>query len=421
MLGLLTHVWPGVLAAQPNAVGERPAAASTAPGDEQLAPAPELPAPAPEQPAPIAEGLEPDGGIPDGTAPRKPVPPAFPPAIPNIDYGGRLRVGTALQDDDGLDPYMTVDADVYMLGQVHRMFKWQIALTLSYGGSPGSPSTTTWSVLDAIARFEPTPWFNIYAGRLIVVVDRFGQAGPWGTDEWFYPGIFAGAPLATPKTGPAGRDVGVNVWGAPFGGHLKYYLGAYQLQDPALNPLLSARLQLSLLNPEPAFYHRNTYYGDAELISAGIGAQFQKDGSRQPTPAAPPAGFVPLTDDHAVLSADLAIEKTLGGAGSLSVNGAAYFFEGDFRSWESLYLASLGFVFSPVVGIGKFRPSVRVQQAQAPAAGAGVSRVIDGQLSYLIMNWYARLLLNYRHSSIDLGTGAVKDDRLVLGVVLWDP
>ena len=56
-----------------------------------------------------------------------------------------------------------------------------------------------------------------------------------------------------------------------------------------------------------------------------------------------------------------------------------------------------------------------------PAGGAGASRVIDTQLSYLIMNWYARVLLNYRHSSIDLGGAAALDDRLVLGVVLWDP
>jgi hypothetical protein len=382
---------PAVLAAQPSPIGGGPAAGSSAPA------------------------------IPDGSAPKGPVAPAFPPAIPSIDYGGRVRVGTGLYGESLDDPYMTVDADVYMAGQVHRMFRWQIAITLSYGGTPGSPSTTTWSLLDAIARFEPAPWFNIYAGRLIVAVDRFGQSGPWGMDEWFYPGIFAGAPLATPKTGPIGRDVGFNVWGAPFGGHFKYYLGAYQLQDPALSPLLSGRLQVSLLSPEPAFYHRNTYYGDLELISAGVGAQFQKDGSRQPTPAMAPAGFVALADDHGEFSADLAIEKTLGGAGSLSINGAAYFFQGDFRAWESLYLGSLGFVFSPVIGIGKFRPSVRIQQAQSAVATAGVSRVIDGQLSYLIMNWYARVLLNYRHASIDLGAGAVEDDRLVLGIQLWDP
>jgi hypothetical protein len=59
--------------------------------------------------------------------------------------------------------------------------------------------------------------------------------------------------------------------------------------------------------------------------------------------------------------------------------------------------------------------------AAAPPPLSSVSRVIDGQLSYLIMNWFARVLVNYRHASIDLGGGAVEDDRLLLGVQLWDP
>jgi hypothetical protein len=369
--------------------------------------------------------------IPEGSAPKGPVAPAFPPAIPNIDYGGRLRVGLRLQDmkkpstlEDGerLGNFSaTIDADLYFSGQIHRMLKWQIGMTLSYGGTPGAPSTVTWNLLDAIARFEPAPWLNIWAGRMIVTVDRFGQSGPWGIDEWFYPGIFSGAPLATPKTGPVGRDVGVNVWGAPFAGHLKYYLGAYQLQDPALKPLLSGRLQFSLLSPEPAFYHKNTYYGDQDLLSGGIGVQFQENGSRQPTPAGAPNNFMPLTDDHALWSADLTFEKRLGKAGSLSINGAAYLFYGDFRAWESLYLASLGYVFPRVVGIGKFRPSVRFQQAQAAADGAGPSQIVDAQLSYLVMNWYARVHLSFRHSNIDLGAGPVEGNTALLGIVLWDP
>lgn len=369
--------------------------------------------------------------IPEGGAPKSPVAPAFPPAIPNIDYGGRLRVGLRLQDlkkpgalEEGErlgDFSATIDADLYLSGQIHRMLKWQIGMTLSYGGTPGAPSTVTWNLLDAIARFEPAPWLNIWAGRMIVTVDRFGQSGPWGLDEWFYPGIFSGAPLATPKTGPVGRDVGVNVWGAPLGGRLKYYLGAYQLQDPALKPLLSGRLQFSLLTPEPAFYHKNTYYGDQDIISAGIGVQFQEDGSRQPAPAGAPSNFMSLTDEHALWSADLTFEKRLGRAVALSINGAAYLFYGDFRVWDALYLGSLGIVFPRVIGIGKFRPSVRLQQGQAAADGAAPSRIVDAQLSYLIMNWYARVHLSFRHSNIDLGAGPVEGNMALLGIVLWDP
>ncbi len=379
---------------------------------------------APRQPPTPAAAASAPAGIPPASAPKGPVAPAFPPAVPNIDYGGRMRIASLFSDGEGGvgDVSMRVDADFYMSGQIQEVLKWLISATLSYGGVPGAPSTATFNLLDAIARIELSPWFNIYAGRLLVTADRFGQAGPWGMDEWLYPGIFAGAPLATPKTGPVGRDVGFNVWGAPLGGHLKYYLGAYQLQDPTLRPLLSGRVQLSLLRPEPAFFHRNTYYGDGELISVGVGGQFQQDGSRQPAPSMPSAdALVPLTDDHAELNADVAIEKTIGGLGSLAINGAAYFFEGDFRAWESMFLGSIGLVLPPVIGVGKFRPSVRIQRAQSAAPGAGASHVIDGQLSYLIMHWFARAVVTYRHASLDLGAGTAEDDRVLLGIQLWDP
>ena len=119
------------------------------------------------------------------------------------------------------------------------MWKWLLAITSGeYGGAAGAPSTVSMTVLDAMAGFTPLPEFQIYAGRLLVMADRYAPSGPWSMDEWFYPGFFVGTPPAVPKAGPAGRDMGVMAWGAPLGGHVKYYLGAYQLQDPTLSPLL---------------------------------------------------------------------------------------------------------------------------------------------------------------------------------------
>src|SRR5688572_31933044 len=51
----------------------------------------------------------------------------------------------------------------------------------------GSSQEATASLLDAIARFEPIPEFNIYLGRMFVQADRFTPSGPWGMDEFFYP------------------------------------------------------------------------------------------------------------------------------------------------------------------------------------------------------------------------------------------
>ena len=86
--------------------------------------------------------------IPIGTAPKGPVAPAFPPAIPSIDYGGRLRVGVRFQNPANPtslgDVSQTVLADLYASGQIHRMWRWLIAITTdTYGGSAGQPSTVS--------------------------------------------------------------------------------------------------------------------------------------------------------------------------------------------------------------------------------------------------------------------------------------
>ncbi|HEU5075336.1 MAG TPA: hypothetical protein VFU02_14195, partial [Polyangiaceae bacterium] len=328
--------------------------------NETAAPAP-LPPPegAPPAPPPPAPGGPPVSSIPDGEAPKGPVPPAFPPAIPNVDVGGRLRVGLLLQNPE--DPQKVDDvgeamtADLYASGQIHRYFKWLVAVTTSYAGTPGASQDATVNLLDAIARFEPIPEFNIYMGRLFVQVDRFTASGPWGMDEFFYPGFFPlVAPPALPKSGSSGRDVGVNVWGAPFDGHFKYYLGAYNLHDPLLNPLLSGRLQVSLLNGEPAFFHRTTYYGTKDIVALGVGAQHQLDGSVERVPVTDPP-TVPRTDDYSYATADLTVEKNIGDVGTVSVVGAYSKIYGDFQRWKDFWLVSLGYMLPKPIGFGKVR------------------------------------------------------------------
>jgi hypothetical protein len=245
-------------------------------------------------------------------------------------------------------------------------------------------------------------------------------------DEFYFPGVFQGAPPAVQKSGATGRDVGANIWGAIMGGHFKYYLGAYQLHDPALNPLLSGRLQLSLLSPEPAFYQRTTYYGTKDLVSIGVGGQYQADGSVQvvapAAPGAPPAA-VPGVDDHSFFTADLTVDKRFGDAGTFSFTGGASIFGGDFRTYDRLIHASVGFTFPQVIGIGKLRPGIRFQQAQSAIEDADASTFIDVQLSYLVMDWFTRVSLGYRRSSIAGAPGTDNRDanQITLGIILADP
>ena len=47
----------------------------------------------------------------------------------------------------------------------------------------------------------------------------------------------------------------------------------------ATSPLFSGRVRLALLDPEPGFWGNGSYFGDKDLLSIGVGAQFQEHGS----------------------------------------------------------------------------------------------------------------------------------------------
>jgi len=433
---LASCAWVGLANAQATTAAQEPAVAPE-PGADAPPPAAEAPAPPPvaEAPAPPPAPPPPEGpppsAIPDGEAPSKPIPPAFAPAIPNIDFGGRLQTAIRLQNPN--DPAKLNDisevlsADLLASGQIHRYLKWQVSLTFSYAGTPGQASSVNVQPLDVLARIEPLPEFNVYIGRMLVVADRFAPSGPWGMDEFFFPGFFplVAAP-ALPKAGAVGRDVGATIWGAPLKGHIKYYVGAFNLYDPLLNPLLTGRLQVSLLNGEPAFYHRTTYFGTKDLISVGIGGQYQKDGSVQVVPATTPP-TVPLTDDYSNVTADLTFEKNIGDAGTVSVVGAYYKYNGDYQRWKNLGVASVGYMLPKPIGIGKVRATVRYQRALDGAPGADASSLLDAQVSYNIAAWYARFQVGYRHGDTYLAPTAMTAARMqpnnmaYFGVTLADP
>ena len=447
LAGLVLGVGQSAMAQAPapapeeDALGEAPAAPEEAPPAEpepepaaaaQLSAAPAAPAPAPTPPPPAPTAVS---SIPDGEAPPAPIPPQFPPAIPNIDYGARLRVATRFQNYDDPEKFNDIsqqaDADIYMGGQIHRMLKWQASVTISYAGTISQVQQTNVLPLDVIARFEPMPEFNIYMGRMIVVSDRYTPSGPWGMDEFYYPGVFPGAAqVALQKAGPQQRDLGINVWGAPLGGMIKYYLGVYQIHDPALNPLLSGRIQVSLLSGEPAFYQRTTYMGTKDLVSLGFGGQYQKAGSVGTAPPAMmgmPAPMAP-TDDYSYFTGDLTVDKVLGAAGTVSLNAAYSRFQGDFQRWESFWLVGAGYLMPKPVGIGKIRFAVRYQRAaEANIEGLDDSSILDGQISYNVAAWFARFQLGYRRSEVVQRATATTQARLVpgnqiyLGITLADP
>jgi hypothetical protein len=248
---------------------------------------------------------------------------------------------------------------------------------------------------------------------------------------WNYPGLLPGT--VGPREGKFGRNDGVTAWGQFGGGLFKYYVGAFDLHDSAQSPLYSARLNLSLLNPEPGYYHSATYYGQ-DRLAIGLGFQYQKNGGTPaPTVSTGAMGMTvmtpsPETFDYTMVNADLLYEKNFGTSGTLDVEGA-YFkpivkdcvdtgatsicpSDSGNAFQKQGFFGLVSYLIPTELGIGKLQPLFRFQGGQ-PKSG-DMTQVIDAQVGYVIKDYAARLALGYTHTK----TGDVTTNGIFLGLQL---
>jgi hypothetical protein len=329
------------------------------------------------------------------------------------------RIGTIASNGDKFDD-LSQDAEVDALfsGQIHPNVGWQADFVGTYGGGEQGGNA---AILDLIGKLEVDPAFNVWFGRMLVPSDRSNFAGPWFMAPWNYPG------LSGPREGKFGRNDGVTVWGQIAGGLFKYYAGAFNLYNKGESPLYSGRINVSLINPEPGFYHSATYYGQ-DRLAIGVGFQFQKDGASPAgtpmvgsTPAMPPLA----TFDYSFVNADVLFEKVLGG-GVLDVEGA--FFKPIVKDCKDVngvsvcpsdggglfpkmgFFGLASYLIPVKLGIGKLQPLFRFQ-GSSPKDG-DMSSVIDAQVGYVIKDYAARLALGYQGQKI----GGVKTNGIFLGL-----
>jgi hypothetical protein len=388
----LPSLYAGLANAQaappPPAVAAAPAVAAPA----VVAPAPPPPA------APVAAPTPEAAPAPAVVAPPAPDVPPAPPTVPppdpdaekykHINMGVWMRVDATLQN--AANPKKlneigsTGEVEFHFSNQMRKYLQWTANLVATYGAGDGDGAGTA-GILDLIAQFEPDPAFNVWVGRMLVPTDRSNFSGPYFMGPWHYPGIGNNAP----KEGPFGRNNGATAWGQFAGGLFKYYLGVFKLNDPAAKPLVSGRLNLSLLSPEPGFYNSSTYYGK-DILALGVGFQYQKNGDAGA--AGPPA--TPAAD-YSMFNADLLFEKDLKESGVVDVEGALYKYFGDNESQKLAHFVLASYLTPEVAGIGKFQPLVRVQQS-IPKTG-DTTTVLDAQVGYVVDSYSTRFALGYTH------------------------
>jgi hypothetical protein len=314
------------------------------------------------------------------------------------------RVAVRVQNPNARDKLNDVgsnaEADVVLFGQVHPFLKWQAGFIGSYG-DPAAPTAHSAAILDLVAKVEFADAFNLWLGRMPIPSDRASLSTVWAIAPWALPGSYddyapvapaVARPPAGPRQGDNDRGDGVTLWGQFGGGRFKYYLGAFGLDTPTTSPLYSARINLSLLNPEPGFRSASTYYGAKDVLAFGAGVQHQTGGSL-------PAVATAATSDFNELNADLLFEKNGGTAGVLDLEGEIAKLWGDNETASYQFFALASYLVPIDIGFGRFQPLLRIQHAgKGSATDADDSTRVDAQLGYLIDGHHARLVSVYQYT-----------------------
>jgi hypothetical protein len=379
-------------------------------------PAPPTPVPPAAEPAPPAAAV---------VAPLAPADPALapPPAelpppveAPKKDLGPLNvgvwgRVDTTLNGaDDKLDDIGSTGVlELHTSGKLHDYFSFTANFVAEYGGGPDNIAGNA-QLMDGILQFEPDDLFHLWVGRNLVPVDRSNFSGPWFIGPWFYPLFgFADGQIGptVPKQGPSGRNDGLTAWGfyAADTFSIKYYVGAYDLYDRDTSPLISGRLNLTLLGSEPGFYSNSTYYGK-DLLAIGAGFQYKKGGSSYAWALPPEERATAPSGNYSEFNVDLLFEKKIGDA-VLDLEGAYYMFNGDYERTDSAWFA----VASVLLG-GAWQPLVRIQQAMPAYEDRDeTSTIFDGQLGYVLDGFSTRFAAGFRYAK----AGDAKDNTIFLG------
>ena len=258
-------------------------------------------------------------------------------------------------------------------------------------------------VLDAAARLELSPKFNVWAGRMLPPSDRANLYGPYYSHHWavYSDGVQDGYPFVA-----TGRSNGVVYWG-DFG-KVKVSGGGFDGASATGNPNVigAARIQVDLWDPEPGYYLNGTYYGGKNLLA--FGAAFQGQSVNTVTNKASSLDFLlerKLPDGSVVtIESEVANYDRLGG------------YDSRYGSNKGAYVLG-SYLFPKPVGPGKFEILGKYAEARF-SRGVALTDVNYKQktteinFNYVIKEFNARVMSFYKKTNFN----AVKTDFWQAGV-----
>ena len=316
-------------------------------------------------------------------------------ALPPVTLGAGLRtsfVHTSPDAGDDTDTFALDSARLYVSGPVTETIKFMF--NTEYDGASNKVG-----VLDAVARIEVSPAFNLWMGRFLPPSDRANLYGPYYAHHWgvYTDGLQNGHPFIF-----QGRDNGVAYWG-DFS-KVKVSAGVFDGPSATGNAdvLGAARVQIDFWGKETGYYLNGTYYGGKDLL--GVGAAIQAQSGNTAT------------------TVDFLLEKKLPGGGVVTIE-SEYANYDELGGYDNRYPSSKGayllgaYLFPQMVGIGKFEALGKYARATFSKAAALPDYDQDTtefNLNYIIKEFNARVMFFFRNTNFS----AVKADAIHVGVGL---
>jgi hypothetical protein len=297
-----------------------------------------------------------------------------------ITVGGGLRasyVHTDVDRGESTDRFPLDSIRLYVNGPVVSKIKFMF--NTEYNGA-----TNSVNVLDAVARIEVAPMFNIWAGRLLPPSDRANLAGPYYNNHWgvYSDGIQNGHPFIF-----QGRDNGVVYWG-DFAKKIKISVGAFDGKTATgrSDVIGAARVQIDLWDQEEGYYLNSTYYGDKNLLAI--------------------AGATQVQAGNTATTVDFLLERKLANLGVVTIEGE-YANYNRLGGYDAKYQKSQGayglasYVFPKAVGPGKIQllgkfAKADFTQGVAPSYNQKTTEV---NVNYLIKQFNARVMTFYQNTN----------------------
>jgi hypothetical protein len=319
---------------------------------------------------------------------------------------GPVTVGAGLQTSFVHDsPHNETSTDKLLLNSIRLYVNGTASQNIKFMFNTEYDGANKIGVLDAVARIEMSPKFNIWAGRFIAPSDRANLYGPYYAHHWavFTDGVQDGYPTVA-----TGRSNGITYWG-DFG-KVKVAGGGFDggSQTGSPNVVGAARVQVDFWDKEKGYYLNGTYYGGKNLLAIGAAVQAQSGNT--------------VTNKAANL--DFLLERKLPDGSVITIESEVASYD-KLGGWDSHYTSDKGayvlasYLFPKPVGPGKFEILGKYAKARFSRGIASTDtnynqKTTEVNFNYVIKEFNARVMSFYKTTKFN----AVKTNFWQVGVGL---